>query len=423
MAPPKSFLDQSPTGIVQNNRMMLIVGFVVLGGLLFYFMLKAQGNHKEAVKDNQPKAHIDSESAKEEDPEWLRKYSNTKIDIFKPLTKPQTPQEIERQAVSTEQRELKIKETQDRYAADLEIQKLEDDNKIEEKKLELSALKSPLAIPVPAPPAAASAENPATTNADVSADLRQMQDSINNSKSGTTSTPGGQNQNDQDEKLQFLKKGDQEDDYLKNKLVKPISPYEVKAGTYIPASLISGINSDLPGSIVAMVRENVYDSVTGNMILIPQGAKLVGSYDSKVTFGQAGVLVVWTRLIMPNGSSIDLDKMQGADMSGYAGFRDKLNNHYFKIYSNALLLSLVGAGYDLLNNPNSSANGQYSAEQSVAANVGQELSNVSSKTLEKNMDVQPTITIRPGYEFNIIVIKDIVLEETKDVEGTLESSI
>ena len=128
--------------------------------------------------------------------------------------------------------------------------------------------------------------------------------------------------------------------------MKPLSPFEVKAGTYITAALETGIDSDLPGSIKAQVSENVYDTVSGNYILIPQGAKIIGQYDSKVSFGQNRALVVWNRIIFPDGSSIDLEKMSGVDISGYAGFSDKLNNHYLKIYGNAVLLSLMGAGYE-----------------------------------------------------------------------------
>ena len=155
--------------------------------------------------------------------------------------------------------------------------------------------------------------------------------------------------NNQDGKQAFLKKTDTDDDYLENLKKKPRSPYEVKAGSYIPAALITGINSDLPGSVNAQVTDNVYDTVTGNYLLIPQGAKLVGEYNSNLTFGQKRVQVVWNRIIFPDGQSIDLEKMQGVDIAGYTGFHDKVDNHYLRIYGNAVLLSLMGAGYDILN--------------------------------------------------------------------------
>ena len=222
--------------------------------------------------------------------------------------------------------------------------------------------------------------------------------------------------NNQDGKQAFLKKSDADDDYLESSKKKPRSPYEVKAGSYIPAALITGINSDLPGSVNAQVTENVYDTVTGNYLLIPQGAKLVGEYNSNLTFGQKRVQVVWNRIIFPDGKSIDLEKMQGVDIGGYTGFQDKVDNHYLRIYGNAVLLSLMGAGYDILNQK---AEQSTDPRETVAASVGQKLADVSGQTLEKNMDVQPTLIIDPGYKFKIIVMKDMVLENIEDAQGTL----
>ena len=201
---------------------------------------------------------------------------------------------------------------------------------------------------------------------------------------------------------------------MKNSKKGPRSPYEVKAGSYIPAALITGINSDLPGNVNAQVTENVYDTVTGNYLLIPQGAKLIGEYNSNLTFGQKRVQVVWNRIIFPDGKSMDLEKIQGTDIAGYAGFQDKLDNHYLRIYGNALLLSLMGAGYDILNQNAEQQQGYENPRDIVAANVGQKLSDVSGQTLERNMDVQPTAIIDPGYKFKIIVMKDMVLE---NIEG------
>ena len=172
----------------------------------------------------------------------------------------------------------------------------------------------------------------------------------------------------------------------------------------------------MPGSVNAQVTENVYDTVTGNYLLIPQGTKLVGEYNSNVTFGQNRVQVVWNRIIFPDGASLNLEKMQGVDIAGNSGFQDKVNNHYLRIYGNAVLLSLMGAGYDILNQK---AEQSTDPRETVAASVGQKLADVSGQTLQKNMDVQPTLIIDPGYKFKIIVMKDIVLEEIKDAEGTL----
>ena len=233
--------------------------------------------------------------------------------------------------------------------------------------------------------------------------------------SALTGQPG-MDINNQDGKQVFLKKGDLDDDYLENFKMKSRSPFEVKAGSYIPAALITGINSDLPGGVNAQVTENVYDTLTGNYLLVPQGTKLIGEYNSHLTFGQKRVQVVWNRMIFPDGKSIDLEKMQGVDTAGYTGFQDKVDNHYFRIYGNAVLLSLMGAGYDILNQK---AQQSSDPRETVAASVGQKLADVSGQTLEKNMDVQPTLIIDPGYQFKVMVMKDMVLENIDDAQGTL----
>ncbi|MCX6131515.1 MAG: hypothetical protein NTX25_20945, partial [Proteobacteria bacterium] len=135
--------------------------------------------------------------------------------------------------------------------------------------------------------------------------------------------------------------------YLPHQKVAPLSPYEVKQGTVIPGVMVTGINSDLPGQIIGQVSQNVFDSVSGKNLLIPQGTKIIGSYDSFVAVGQERALVAWRRLVFPDGMAIDLLGMSGADQGGYAGLSDQVNNHYFKIFGSALMLSLVGAGYQI----------------------------------------------------------------------------
>jgi type IV secretory pathway VirB10-like protein len=418
MPPPKELFDQSPKNIVQNNKILIIVGFLVVTFILFYFMFAAQKNEKTVVKESGPKPNLSLSTAKDDTPDWMVKHKDEKPFIIQAYSKPQTQQEIEKQVIKNDEIELNKQISDDKTATKLEIQKIEDQNKIDEKKMEYAAEQAPMTIAVPAPPGTSSGSQ--ATSTDLGNEINKLSGSAEaaKEKSADDQKLGG-DINDQDEKLAFLNKPEIQNDYLKNGLQRLKSPYEIKAGSTIPAALIFGINTDMPGSVVAQVRANVYDTVTGNYILIPQGTKVVGEYDSKVTYGQSRVEVVWDRLIFPDGNSIDLERMQGADLSGMAGFSDKLNNHYFKLYSNALLLSFVGAGYDVLNNQQSQ-NSPYSAQQAVAANVGQQLSNVASKSIEKNMDVQPTITISPGYQFNILVMKDMILNEIKDTEGTLD---
>jgi type IV secretory pathway VirB10-like protein len=220
----------------------------------------------------------------------------------------------------------------------------------------------------------------------------------------------GLDQNMQGEKYTFLQAQSQLDnDYLGTTLKDPVSPYEVQAGTIIPGVLITGINSDLPGQIKGQVRSNVYDSVSGKFLLIPQGSTLVGVYDSQVAYGQERVLIVWKRIIFPNGQSINLEGMPGVDMSGYSGFQDQVNNHYSKIFGSVILMSMLSAGAQL-SQPQQSSNPWQAPTvgQTMAQSLGTNLANTGTMITAKNINIQPTLEIRQGYQFNISVTKDIV---------------
>ncbi len=219
--------------------------------------------------------------------------------------------------------------------------------------------------------------------------------------------PSQDDQNMQGEKNSFLQSQTGGDDQLKTGVQSTGSPYMVMAGSIIPATLITGIDSDLPGQIQALVSQNVYDSKTGNNILIPQGSKLLGTYDSQVAYGQSRVLIVWTRVIFPNDQYIDLEGMPGADLSGFAGLHDQVDNHYFRIYGSALLMSLFSAGMQLSQPNNNTSNGAPTNQQIIASAMGQELGQTSTELIQKNINVQPTINIRPGDNFNVLVTRDI----------------
>jgi type IV secretion system protein VirB10 len=189
----------------------------------------------------------------------------------------------------------------------------------------------------------------------------------------------------------------------------PSSPFELKAGTIIPATMTGGIMSDLPGQILGQVSQNVYDSATGRFILIPQGAKLIGTYDNGVTTGQERVLVAWTRIVFPDASSLVLGKMPGTDQDGYAGFSDRVDDHFLKTFGSAILLSVVGAGVQLSQGNGNNQTSGLTAQQTIAASLGQQLGQLGQETARRNMQVQPTLEIRPGYRFTVMVTKDIVL--------------
>ena len=195
------------------------------------------------------------------------------------------------------------------------------------------------------------------------------------------------------------------DGYLQHSLQKPLSAYEIKAGTIIPSALITGLNSDLPGEIIGQVTENVYDSATGHHLLIPQGAKIFGRYNADVAYGQDRAQIVWDRLIMPNGNSISLDAMVGTDKAGYAGLADQVDHHGGRLFGAVLLSSLITAGANLVSN--SDDNG-FTEDLGDAA--AQQAVTIGGEIVRRQLDVQPTITVRPGFKLNILVNKTMILE-------------
>ncbi|MBU4527454.1 MAG: IncP-type conjugal transfer protein TrbI [Hoeflea sp.] len=221
---------------------------------------------------------------------------------------------------------------------------------------------------------------------------------------------GGQNTdpNGQVGKAQFFNQDIADLGYLPNSVVPQMSPFELKRGSVIPATLVTGINSDLPGRITAQISQNVYDSATGRRLLIPQGTKLLGRYDSDVSFGQNRVLVVWTDIIFPNGSTLQIGGMAGTDAAGYGGFNDKVNNHYLKTFGSAILVALIGAGTDMLLPKDSTTTTTDSAADAARRSFAQTFGQISQQTVSKNLNVQPTLEIRPGYRFNVLVDQDIV---------------
>ena len=230
--------------------------------------------------------------------------------------------------------------------------------------------------------------------------------------SGGTAAAGEQSRlpdpNLQERKNDFLARaGVSGAEYLEKAVSLPRSPFEVKAGTVIPTVLISGLNSDLPGQVVAQVRENVYDTVSGNYLLVPQGSRLLAAYDSMVAWGQERVLVCWNRLIRPDGSSIALDCMPGVDLAGYAGFADEIDNHWWKIITGAVFSSVLAATAQ--RSQGDVTNFQPTFPQMWASNAAGQINQTGQQLTQKNLQIQPTITVRPGFSVNVLVTKDIVI--------------
>lgn len=215
-------------------------------------------------------------------------------------------------------------------------------------------------------------------------------------------------QNGQDSKLLFVNAPVDRRTTAPDRLSRPASPFIIQAGTVIPAALITGIRSDLPGQITAQVTESIFDSPTGRVKLVPQGARLIGVYDSQVAFGQSRVLLVWTRLIMPNGRSIVLERQQGADAGGYSGLEDEVDNHWPELFKAALLSTLLGVGAELGSGADTGSNTDII--QALRLSAANSLNQTGQQVVRRNLNIQPTLTIRPGFPVRVIVNRDLVLE-------------
>jgi type IV secretion system protein VirB10 len=186
--------------------------------------------------------------------------------------------------------------------------------------------------------------------------------------------------------------------------VGPSSPYSLLAGSVIPASLVTGLNSDLPGMVTAHVTQNVYDTATGRILLVPQGARLIGKYDSVVAFGQARALIVWQRLILPDGSSMQLDNMPATDAAGYAGLADKVDFHTWTLLKGVGIATLLGVGSELtIDGENDLVEAIREAAQSNTVRAGDRIT-------QRALDVQPTITVRPGTPVRVLVTRDLIFD-------------
>lgn len=217
---------------------------------------------------------------------------------------------------------------------------------------------------------------------------------------------GDSDLNKQASKAGFLAAASQSTDpYLEEAVIENVSPYELKAGSVVTGVMVTGLNSDLPGQVIGQVREDVYDSITGANLVIPKGTKLLGRYDSRVAFGQERALMAWDRMIFPNGHSINLRGMQGSDNQGYSGFADQVDNHYWKLIKGAFVLSTFAyANIQIL----PSEGDADSPQGAAAAEFAGTFADFGAQLGGRMVQVQPTIKIRPGYTFSIMINKDMV---------------
>ncbi len=209
--------------------------------------------------------------------------------------------------------------------------------------------------------------------------------------------------NAQQRKADFVGALDPRGDVNPHTLTPAPSPYTLSAGSVISASLITGLRSDLPGLVTAQVTENTYDSATGRSLLIPQGARLIGSYDSVVAFGQSRALIVWQRIILPNGASLRIDNVPATDPSGYAGLADKVDFHTWQLLKGIALSTMLGVSSEL------ALSGQSDLVQAIRMSTQDNVSRAGDQITQRNLGIQPTITIRPGAPVRLVVHKDLVL--------------
>jgi len=250
--------------------------------------------------------------------------------------------------------------------------------------------------------AAAPTSNPGNVP-DGLADLRGLAGAQPVGENGNAAS-GGADPNGQAAKRAFLNAAADRRTTSDERMTAPVSPNVVQAGSVIPAALITGIRSDLPGQISAQVTQNVYDSVTGRILLIPQGSRLIGDYDSQVSFGQHRVLLAWNRLILPGGRSIVLDRQPGAEAAGFAGLQDGVNYHWGNMAKAALISTVLGIGEEPgSGSDNDLARALRRGSQDTISQTGQQI-------VSQQLNVPPTLTIRPGFPVRVIVTRDLVLE-------------
>ncbi|CVK21535.1 TrbI/VirB10 family protein [Sporomusa sphaeroides] len=240
-------------------------------------------------------------------------------------------------------------------------------------------------------------------------DLRQSMltggaDSVSSPVATSSAAASQYSQNAQDEKRAFFNSQVDGSFYSIQRMQPMISNFEIKAGTIISGIMVSGIKSDLPGEIIGQVRENVFDSISGQYLLIPQGTKIIGRYDSKVAYGENRILIVWDRLTLPNGDSLNLEGMGGYDQAGYSGLSGHTDNHEGRITTAVLVTSILGAVTKRYNT------NVISFGDVAIGNAAAGIANAGDRLMQKALDMQPTITIDPGEKFSIIVNKDFILK-------------
>ena len=354
-----------------------IISLILL--LLFRKEIFATNNDKNASKNIIKNGNVDeNESSKLDNPQ----YGDDEMQdlTYDKSTSPEDEEDYNIPAIEEDEEE---KEAVEQKSAE----EIERENKIKQLEAEAdAALRSPTTITI--------ATRPQVQHTDDKILLAQGNKAVQDYDG-----------NRQESKRNFLMNEQAQKYYQSNFMIEQLSEFEIKAGDFIPAILQTGINSDLPSkTIVAIVSENVRDTIRGKHILIPQGTKIIGVYDSSITFGQERLLIIWQRLIFPNGKTIGLDNMQGVDLSGKAGITGDVNNHFSTLLKGVILSSIMGSAGAIVTERKNDWRG------AAAEGAGEQIVTIGDNFAERALSRQPTITIEPGTRFNIIVHSDLILE-------------
>lgn len=253
-------------------------------------------------------------------------------------------------------------------------------------------------------------QKPVNTQQDINS-VSAVQRPLSSISAAATSLGNGQNGYDVSadiDKEQFFERSKPDTQWINQNIRTAGQKYEIKTGSVISAAMITSVNSDLPGNMIAQVTQNVYDSATGNYLLIPQGSRLFGVYDSRVIMGQQRVLVAWNRIVFPDGSAMTIPSIPGADMAGNSGFHQKVDNHYFRIFGSSILMALITAGTAYAVDESNNGDNENSLSSQLNSALAQQLGQTTSSLLQKHLNIKPTLEIEAGYRFNIVLTKDLV---------------
>ena len=389
-----------------NNMPMIIGGIVVCVFLLVMMMVAVKRAHRAPVDDTKKNAKSTSLFARQ----LINGQDGGIVKPSKPLQIPDMPTTSEPQKEKQQPGQLRKESTAQPSKADEEAEKIRLAKM--QKLKEAAQAKTGVQVTTPRSTAANSevtSARPARSPQQQSDPMETYKEKLAEINSLIKGDTGEASKRAGSPYEQFNRNGLADRWLLGSELEPPRSQYELRAGFVIPATMISGINSELPGQILAQVSQPVFDTPTGKYLLIPQGSRLVGSYSSDVTYGQSRVLIAWQRIIFPDGKALDIGSMPGADSAGYSGFYDQVNNHYLRLFGSAIMMSGVVAGVTLSQDSSNTGStlSQQRAGDVMSAAVGQQLGQVTAEMIRKNMNTSPTLEIRPGYRFNVIVTKDM----------------